>query len=141
MARKRITDFDSQPVINLMGRVPGLQGFGDQYSAWMRRACQDAFERKVHMVKDAKWVLGPQDYCFQSSVRNWVWVRSFTVDFGKGRFEIWRWRLFVSKRGHSLEFEDRDKDPWGSDIVVAGQQGLDHFIKTWAEAAGWEDPP
>lgn len=139
MARKRITDFNSLTMVSLMGLLPDGKSLPGRYSLWMHRACREAFEQDIHVVKHAKMTLGPQDYCYMSWHRNWVWVRPYDVDFGGGRVETWRWRLFVSSRGHSLEIEDKScifNDPR---LVFAADQGLDHFIKTWTEAAGWEN--
>jgi len=116
------------PVVNLVQRDRAVWA---TYSDWMRRAHQ----RGDTAVQTAKRVLGPQDYCWLGSRRNWIWEREFTAILRLGRAEPWHWRLFASTRGFTLEIEDKYGRPNGDSIRLAGFAGLKHFIKTWEESA------
>jgi len=126
----RIDDFESTPIsnpiqVNEEGWTP--------YRHWMYRVCRVAFDAQTSYAKHAQSILGRQDFCWIGAwgTRNWVWVREFQADLGDGRVETWRWRLFVRKRGHSLEVEDKYKRSFGKTLLTVGPQALDHFIKTW----------
>jgi hypothetical protein len=102
----------------------------ERWSTWMRQAGRAGFDLHSPPQEYAQRVLGRQDFCWNGSVRHWIWVREFQADLGDGRVEPWRWRLFASKRGYALEVEDKGR-PFGSTLRIVGPQALDHFIATW----------
>ena len=131
--RDLICNMDTRHILNFTYGPNGVPP-GADYTAWMRRACGDAFECSLTNIRHTQLVLGRQDFCTVGlSYRNWVWVRPFEVTVDE-QVEVWHWRLFVSKRGHSLEIEAKDsKLPEA--IALAG---LADFIKTWTTEAKWD---
>ena len=130
----RIDEFDSQPVTNV---VQHDRAAHERWMDWMMGNLTDRNERGESSLQTAKRVLGKQDFCWTGGNRHWIWVRPFDVDLGEGRTETWRWRLFVSVRGCTLEIEDKHNRPYGESIKVAGVAGLDAFIETWKAGKGW----
>lgn len=133
----RIHDMDTTSNLMLMHLLdqPGV------WSAWMAHAVQEAHEHSNGVcARDAKRVLGRQDYTFLSWVRNWVWERPFEVEID-GVVETWHWRLYVSKRGHTIEFENKGECHYNPSprLTAAVRAGTQHFLDTWAKAAGWSD--
>jgi len=99
----------------------------------LRVAGRKSFAENSHPVATAKRVLGRQDYCWTGSYRYWVWEREIEVKLLGDRSIPWKWRLFASKRGWSLELEVKNQRPEGKSIRIAGLAVLDEFIKTWKE--------
>lgn len=100
----------------------------EAWSNWMRNAYYPPEETAPQC---GKRVLGRQDYCVDLSYRNWVWERPFEVEISPGRVETWRWRLFASRRGFTLEVEDKYDRPFGKTIRIASKAAMIDFYRVW----------
>jgi len=126
----RVDAMRSTPVSNVIFHD---QSARDRHLTWIMASGQAANTLHLSGREYVQRVLGRQDFCWTGNVRHWIWVRSFQVDFGGGRVETWHWRLFASRRGLTLEVEDKYRRPFGDAIRKAGVQALDDFIKVWGE--------
>lgn len=114
-----IDSFTSSPISNF---TTYDQEAWDRYRFWMLEQCREG----LPSAKQAKKVLGKQDYCWRGSVQNWVWERKFTSE-GE---EFW-WRLFASKRGFTLEMETTSLQFTDPRMRQIARDCLEQFLENW----------
>lgn len=125
--RCRVYDIDTVPVVLA---IQHDKEACDRYYAWLLKASTG---RSPPIV--AKGVLGPQDFCWTGHVRHWIWVREFQADIGEGKTETLQWRLFASKRGYTLEVENKQALHMKPLYKIA-LQALADFIRVWEAGDG-----
>lgn len=106
-----------------------LQHDKDAWKQWVRESLaltvlsqplKGSSPREPRTVALLKQRLGPQDYTWQGSCRNWIWESK----------EPERWRVFASKRGLSFEVNPSfdvvaAKSAWGDFLQTIGVSGGD----------------
>ena len=113
----KVDAFDSTPLFGSLRSQDARR----KYWGWFWVPPERAHERSL--VR-AKRVLGKQDYCWTGTSRNYIWEGPFEVTLNDGERVTRHWRLFVSKRGFSLEVEMKP----GENIA---EEGLDAFLNHW----------